>query len=142
MPLVSITRLRVRSWKYLPAFFVATARSVFQARRAKGNLAISMLREARNTFWTRSLWTDEAAMLTFMTSGAHRTIMPNLLEWCDEASVARWVQDSVEKPGWDEVHRRMQSEGRPSKVNHPSAAHRAYDLPPPKARRFGELRLK
>ena len=91
MPHVSITRLRVRSWRYLPAFFVAALRSALQARRAKGNLAVGMLREARNTFWTRSLWTDEAAMRAFMVSGAHRMIMPRLLEWCDEASVAGWL---------------------------------------------------
>jgi hypothetical protein len=46
MPHVSITRLRVRSWQYLPAFFVAALRSALQARRAKGNLAVGMLREA------------------------------------------------------------------------------------------------
>jgi quinol monooxygenase YgiN len=76
------------SWRYLPAFTVAA----LQARRANGNLAVSLLREADNTFWTRSLWTDEAAMKSFMVSDAHRSIVPKLLEWCDEASVARWTQ--------------------------------------------------
>ncbi len=61
MPLVSITRLRVRSWRYLPASFVASFRSALQARRARGNLAVSLSREAHDTFWTRSLWADEAA---------------------------------------------------------------------------------
>ena len=93
MPLVSITRLRVRSWRYIPAFTVAAFRAALQARRAKGNLAVSLLREAHNTFWTRSLWTDAAAMKSFMVSDAHRTIMPKLLEWCDEASVTRWTQE-------------------------------------------------
>jgi heme-degrading monooxygenase HmoA len=87
MPFVSITRLRVRSWRYLPGFFVAALRSRWQARNASGNLAVSVLRETDNTFWTRSLWVDEAAMKAFMASGAHRAIMPRLLEWCDEASV-------------------------------------------------------
>ena len=142
MPHVSITRLRVRSWRYLPAFFVAALRSALQARRAKGNLAVGMLREARNTFWTRSLWTDEAAMTAFMVSGAHRMIMPRLLEWCDEASVARWTQDPAQQPTWEEVHRRMQRDGRASKVNHPSKAHRRFDLPAPRVRRSGELRFR
>ncbi len=142
MPHVSITRLRVRSWKYLPAFFVATLRSALQARGAKGNLAIGILRDARNTFWTRTLWIDEAAMTAFIMSGAHRTVMPRLLEWCDEASVARWTQDSAQEPAWEEAHRRMQCYGRASKVNHPSEAHRRFDLPAPKVRRSGELRLR
>jgi len=142
MPLISITRLRVRSWRYLPAFLIAALRSALQARRVRGNLAVSVLKEARNTFWTRSLWTDEAAMKNFMVSGAHRTIMPHLLEWCDEASVAHWTQDSDQKPTWDEVYQRMQREGRVSKVNHPSEAHRRFEIPAPKVRRTGELRFR
>jgi hypothetical protein len=142
MPLVSITRLRVRSWRYLPAFSVAAFRSAFQARRAKDNLAVTILREAHNTFWTCSLWTDEVAMKSFMVSGAHRTIMPKLLEWCDEASVARWTQDSAQKPTWEEEHQRMQRDGRASRVNHPSEAHRRFDLPTLQVRRSRELRFR
>jgi Domain of unknown function (DUF3291) len=142
MPLVSITRLRVRSWRYLLGFSVAAFRSAFQARRAKGNLAVTILREAHNTFWTRSLWTDEAAMKSFMVSDPHRTIMPKLLEWCDEASVARWTQETAQKPTWEEVHQRMQRDGRASKVNHPSEAHRRFDLPTLQVRRSRELRFR
>ncbi len=126
MPLVSITRLRLRSWRYFPTFLLAAFRSVLQARRAKGNLAVSTLREARYTFWTRSLWTDEAAMRSFVESGAHRTVMPELLEWCDEASVVHWTQDSAQEPTWEEARQRMQLDGRPSRVNHPSEAHRRF----------------
>jgi heme-degrading monooxygenase HmoA len=121
---------------------IAALRSALQARRARGNLAVSVLKEARNTFWTRSLWTDEAAMKNFMVSGAHRTIMPHLLEWCDEASVAHWTQDSAQQPTWEEVYQRMQRDGRVSKVNHPSEAHRRFEIPAPKVRRNGELRFK
>ncbi len=142
MPLVSITRLRVRSWRYLPAFVVASFRSALQARRAKGNLAVTLLREAHNTFWTRSLWDDEAAMKSFMVSGIHRTVMPKLLKWCDEASVARWTQDSAQQPTWDEVHQRMQHDGRASRVNHPSEAHRRFDIAALQMKRSNELRFR
>jgi len=142
MPFVSITRLRVRSWRYFPAFIVASIRSALQARRAKGNLAVSILREARNTFWTRSLWTGAAAMKSFMVSGAHRTIMPRLLEWCDEASVAHWTQASAEKPPWEMAYERMQRDGRTSKVNHPSEAQRRFDIPALKLTRSRELRFR
>ena len=40
MPFVSITRLRVRSWSYVPAFVVQTLRIARQAARADGNLAV------------------------------------------------------------------------------------------------------
>jgi hypothetical protein len=128
VPLVSITRLRLRSWRYLPAFLLASLRSVLQARWARGNLGSSVSREAGNVFWTRSLWTDEAAMRSFMQSGAHRSAMPKLPEWCDEASVVHWTQDSTEPPTWKEARRRMQREGRPSRVKHPSEAHRRVEI--------------
>jgi hypothetical protein len=131
MPLVSFTRLRLRSWRYLPAFMAAALWSLLQARRAKGNLAAGVSREAGNVFWTRSLWTDEAAMRSFRESGAHRVAMPNLLDWCDEASVVHWAQESAEPPTWEEAHRRMQREGRPSKVKHPSEAHRRFEVSRP-----------
>jgi len=143
MAFVSITRLRVRSWRFLPGFFVATLRSARQAGRADGNVSASLLREARRTFWTLTVWRDEAAMRSFMMAAPHRGAMRRLLEWCDEASVAHWEQGSeAGPPSWEEVHRRMREDGRRSKVNHPSAEHTAYEIPAPQVRRTGELRFR
>src|SRR5215475_11905556 len=68
MPSVSITRLRVRKWRYLPLFVVWAARSVRQAKRAPGNLGVGLLRYRRNAFWTKTVWEDDAAMRAFMLS--------------------------------------------------------------------------
>ena len=68
-------------------------------------------------------------MRAFMLAGPHRRAMPKLLEWCDEASVVHWNQESPALPDWREAYRRMVEEGRPSKVNHPSPAHRACEIP-------------
>ena len=135
MPFVSITRLRVRSFRYLPVFFIGSLRSAWQAKNAPGNLAVSLLNDSSLTFWTRTLWRDESAMRAFMLAGAHRRVMPRLLQWCDEAAVAHWVQDSTEPPSWQEAHRRLKEEGRASRVNHPSAAQLAFEIPPPSTRR-------
>jgi heme-degrading monooxygenase HmoA len=140
MPFVSITRLRVRSWRYLPAFLVQSARAALQAKRAAGNLAVSVLRDANLAFWTRTVWSEEAAMRSFMLSGAHRHAMPRLLEWCDEAAVVHWNQDELKPPSWPASHRRLQREGRPSKVNHPSDAQRRFEIPAP--RWTAELKFK
>ena len=140
MPFVSITRLRVRSFRYLPVFLIGAFRSVRQAKNAPENLAVSLLSDSNFTFWTRTLWNDEQSMRAFMLVGAHRRIMPRLLQWCDEAAVAHWLQDSPEPPSWQEAYRRLQQEGRASKVDYPSAAQSRFEVPPPKTTR--ELRLK
>ncbi len=95
MALVSITRLRLRSWRFLPVFAWYVLRSSRQAARAEGNLAAKLLRERRNTFWTSTMWSGETAMKKFMTSGAHGKAMRKLAEWCDEAAVVHWTQESA-----------------------------------------------
>jgi len=140
MPVVSITRLRVRSWLYLPSFFVRTFRASRQAATAEGNLATKLLNDRRNTFWTGTSWTSEDAMRKFMHSGAHGPAMRKLLEWCDEAALVHWTQDSAELPSWEEAYKRLQQEGRRSKVNHPSTAHTAFEIPAPRTTRQARLK--
>jgi hypothetical protein len=68
--------------------------------------------------------------------------MRSLLNWCDEAALVNWTQAGEELPSWEEPHKRIQQEGRPSKVNHPSAAQTAYAIPAPTVSRTRELRFK
>ena len=142
MALVSITRLRLRSWRFLPMFAWYVFRSARQAGRAEGNLAAKLLRERRNTFWTGTLWAGEAAMKKFMISGAHGKAMRKLAKWCDEAAVLHWTQEGGELPSWRDAYERLRKEGRRSKVNHPSEGHLAYEFPEPQVNPSGELRFK
>ncbi len=132
MPIVSVTRLRIRSPWYLPAFFFYTLRATRQARAAAGNHAVKLLPDARRTFWTCTQWADLESMRAYVSAGGHRKSMQHLARWCDEASVVHWQQDSLELPGWTEAHRRMQTQGRPSKFDHPSAAHLAFQIVVPR----------
>ncbi|MEN3952448.1 antibiotic biosynthesis monooxygenase [Iodidimonas sp. SYSU 1G8] len=130
MIFISVTRLRIRSWRAMPAFAWHVLRVVRQARTAPGSIEVELLADARRTFWTCSVWRGEAAMRDFMLSGAHRAVMPRLAGWCDEASVVHWAQIASELPGWDEIWRRMAEQGRPSPVDHPSPAHLAFEIAP------------
>jgi hypothetical protein len=103
-----------------------------QAKNFPGNLHVSLLRDADKTFWTRTVWTTEPAMKSFMLAGPHRQVMPRLLEWCDEAALVHWEQESDREPNWQEAHRRLQADGRRSKVNYPSQAHESFQIRPPK----------
>jgi hypothetical protein len=133
MPLVAITRLRVRSWRYLPMFLLQSFRAERQAKAAPGNLAAGELADADRTFWTRSVWSDEAVMRGFMTAPPHRNIMPRLIEWCDEAAFLHWTQETAEPQSWQEAHRRLMKERRRSRVAHPSERQDKFEFPPPRA---------
>jgi len=139
---VSITRLRVRSWLYLPMFALYALKSAREAARADGNLTTKLLRDRRNTFWTGTMWTSDAAMKRFMLSGAHRKAMNKLPHWCDEAALVHWTQESAALPTWQEACARLQHEGRPSNVSYPSSTHTAHQFPEPRVRAVDELRLK
>ena len=142
MPFISVTRLRLRSWVYLPPFIVRSFRAIQQSTKAEGNLAVTTLRDQRNTFWTITSWSSEDSMRAFMRSGAHGAAMKKLLDWCDEAALVHWTQDDINLPTWDQAHTRIQLEGRQSKVNYPSAAHTANQIPPPVSSRTRERRNK
>jgi hypothetical protein len=131
---VAVTRLHLRSLRYVVPFVVATLRSARQAKRSAGHVASDLLRDAHSAFWTRSVWTDEASMRGFMMSGAHRQAMPRLLDWCNEAALVHWEQAGQQPPAWDEAHHRLLAQGRRSKVRHPTPAHEALDYPPPHRR--------
>lgn len=132
MTFISATRLRLRSIQFLPGFFFYALISTLQARRAAGNLGMISRSDANRTFWTATAWKDESSMRAFMMAVPNRKAMPKLVLWCCEASVVHWMQESPALPDWQEAHRRMVAEGRPSKVNYPSPDHLAFQIPPPR----------
>jgi hypothetical protein len=129
---VSVTRLRLRSARFLLPFIVYSLRSMRQAKRSPGNVAADAVRDPHRGFWTRSVWRDVESMRAFMTSGVHQQVMPKLLDWCDEAAVVHWEQEHADLPGWEDAHRRLVTQGRQSKVRHPSPAQATLDFPAPR----------
>lgn len=139
MPVISVTRLHVRAWRHIPSVLAATMAAAWQARAAPGNLAVSVLSASWDTYWTRTVWQDEPAMMAYVHAGFHRRIMRHLLRWCDESSVVHWRDSVARLPAWDEAHRRLSDEGR--HFPPPDAG-----LPPafalPRRRFWRELRIR
>lgn len=123
MIFVSLTRLRIRSIRFLPFFAVYAFRSVRQVSRAPGFKDGAVLNDRERAFWTMTAWDSQNSMRQFMNSGAHKKAMPHLLNWCDEASVAHWEQEDGILPSWTDAARRMRESGRASKVRFPSPEH-------------------
>lgn len=113
-------------------FFLRALQSSREANAAPGHLASALLPDRDNVFWTATSWTDEKAMKAFMIAGAHGAVMRKLMDWCDEASVVHWTQESGALPSWQDAHTRMQADGRRLKVNHPSEAHTAFKIAAPR----------
>lgn len=129
--LVAATRVRLRSLWYFPAFVWRAAQAGKQARTAPGNLHSDQFRDAKGAFWTLTMWQDESAMRAFMMSGAHAKIMPRAPEWFSESAVVHWRQAGTAVPSRAEMHRRLQNEGRPTRVKFPNEAHKAFKIAPP-----------
>ena len=140
MTFISITRLRVRKLRFLPAFAMHTYRSLQQVRRSPGFRDGSLLADRAWTFWTMTAWDSMDSMRAYMTSGRHREAMPHLLDWCDEASVVHWDQVDDALPSWPEADRRLREAGRASKVRHPSPDHAALSHRPPREAAAGPIK--
>jgi hypothetical protein len=98
MIFVSLTRLRVRSFRFVPIFLLHTFRSVRQVKKAPGFQRGALLADRSWAFWTMAAWDAHESMRQFMTTGSHSRAMPHLLDWCDEASVAHWSQPETALP--------------------------------------------
>jgi len=140
MAFISITRLRIRSIRFLPGFALHTLRSQAQIKKAAGFQGGGLLADRSWTFWTMTAWDTQESMRSYMTTGDHKRAMPHLLNWCDEASVVHWEQPETTLPSWTEADQRMRSNGRASKVRNPSPQHATLDYRTPRVTTGGSIR--
>lgn len=140
MPFISITRLRVRSVRFLPFFLLYTYRSLGQVKKSSGFQGGGLLADRSWTFWTMTAWDNQESMRRFMTSGSHKAAMPKLLDWCDEASVVHWERPEAALPSWTEADQRMRLGGHASKVRNPSPQHATLIYRPPRVTTGGTIR--
>lgn len=122
MPFISVTRLRVKSLFYIIPFMRANEASVKELKIAEGLIKGMELIDKKLTFWTITMWQDEASMKGFRGSPSHRIAMQHLPNWCNEASYHHWIQEGLEFPDWQTVAEKLFTEGKLSKVRNPSKA--------------------
>ena len=108
--LVAVTRLRVRSVRFLPSFAVHVFRARRQVREAPGFQGGSLLADRNWTFWTMTVWDTLENMRHYMTTDPHRTTMRYLFDWCDETR-----NKPKDQPGDDQQEVRRSCLGRSSK---------------------------
>ena len=128
MPVVSVTRLHVRRWRYLAPFVISVLRIKRQIERSPGFIEGLLSAAPPFEFWTLTAWRSGGEMRAFRNAAAHAKAMKKLLEWCDEASYAHWEQASDALPPMPDAIEKLRSIGSLSKVRHPSPLQQRGDL--------------
>ena len=131
MPVIVVTRLRLRDPALLDEFFTDAVAAIEQAMKSEGNLGADALAEANNAWWSVSAWQERRLMQAYVDSQPHQGITTHLDHYCDEATFADWEQASPDLPDWQTSWRHLTADGKAAKLTHPSAANQTRDFPPP-----------
>jgi hypothetical protein len=131
MPIMVVTRLRLRNPELLDEFFTDAVAAIEQAMKSEGNLGADALADANNAWWSVSAWQERRLMRAFVDSEPHRTISARLDHYCDEATFVDWEQASPDLPDWQTSWRHLTADGLVAQLTSPSAANQTRDFPPP-----------
>ena len=131
MPLIVVTRLRLKDPALFDEFFAAAVAVVEQATKSAGNLGADVLADANNTYWTRTAWQGRELMDAFVGAQPHLNTMDRIADWCDEATFTDWEQAGPDLPDWQTSYRRLVAEGKAASLTEPTDAHQTRAFPPP-----------
>ena len=131
MPVIVVTRLRLKDPALLNEFFTDAVAAIEQAQKAQGNLGADALADANNAWWSVSSWADRRPMQAFVNSDPHLAISGRLDHYCDEATFVDWEQDGPDLPNWQTSWRHLTADGKVAELTDPSAANQTRNFPPP-----------
>jgi hypothetical protein len=131
MPVIVVTRLRLKDPALLDEFFTDAVAAIEQAQKAEGNLGADALADANNAWWSVSSWQERRLMQTFVDSEPHLDIRKRLDHYCDEATFVDWEQASPDLPDWQTSWHHLTADGRVAELTHPSPANQTRAFPPP-----------
>ena len=100
MPVIVVTRLRLKDPALLDEFFTDAVAAIEQAQKSDGNLGADALADAGNAWWSVSAWTGRDPMQAYVGKRPHQAIQGRLDHYCDEATFVDWDQDSPGLPDW------------------------------------------
>ena len=131
MPVIVVTRLRLKDPALLDEFFVDAVAAIEQAAKSEGNLGADALADANNAWWSVSAWQDRSLMQAFVDGQPHLGISARLDHYCDEATFVDWEQSSPDLPDWQTSWRHLIADGAVAELTHPSPANEPRDFPAP-----------
>jgi quinol monooxygenase YgiN len=131
VPVIVVTRLRLKDPALLNEFFTDAVAAIEQAQKSAGNLGTDALADANNAWWSVSAWRDRPPMQAFVNSEPHLGISARLDHYCDEATFVAWEQDSPDLPDWQTSWSHLTADGQVAELTHPSDANQTRAFPPP-----------
>ena len=131
MPVIVVTRLRLKDPALLDEFFTDAVAAIEQATKAEGNLGADALADANNAWWSVTAWQDRRQMQAFVGAEPHLDIMTRLDHYCDEATFVDWEQASPALPDWRTSWTHLTADGTAAELTHPSAANQTRAFPQP-----------
>ncbi len=124
MPVIVVTRLRLKDPALADEFFADAVAAIEQAQKSAGNLATDALADADNAWWTVTAWQERRLMHAYVRTEPHQSIRARLDRFCDEATLRRLgagrpgsagLADELAAPGRRRHRGRAhESVGRPS----------------------------
>ena len=131
MPVIVVTRLRLRDPAFFDEFFTSAVAVVEQATNSAGNLGADVLADANNTYWTRTAWQGRDLMDAFVGSEPHLSTMDRIDDWCGEATFVDWEEADADLPDWQDGYGRLIASGNAASLTHATDAHHTRDFPAP-----------
>jgi hypothetical protein len=132
MPILAMTRLRLKSYRVLPRFLWVNEQAIAQLRTAPGFLRGKLLGEPNLAMWTATLWDSQESLRAFYLTGVHKRLMPELAGFACEAISGHIAFDLAELPPWAVIHEELCRMGRLSPgVSEPNENYRNRIIAPP-----------
>jgi hypothetical protein len=131
MPIMVVTRLRLRDPEFMDDFFTHAVAVIEQATASEGNLGADALAEAHDVWWSVTAWHDRNQMQDFVDTEPHRSTAALLDHLCDEATFVDWEQPSPELPDWQTSWRHLVADGYSAELTNQSEANKSRTFPAP-----------
>ncbi len=131
MPIMAVTRLRLRNPALMDEFFTHAVAVLEQATKSAGNLGADALAEAADVWWSVTAWLDREHMEAFEQAEPHLSTEDLLDHLCDEATFVDWEQDSSDLPDWQTSWRHLVADGKSATLTHQSPANESRAFPAP-----------
>lgn len=128
MPIIAVTRARLKSVRFLLPFMRCSLQCWWKARNAEGNLG-SRVRKTRGLrFWTMTMWDNEDSLKAYRDIKLSGQVRSSARQWLEENSIAHWEQEGSRMPSWKDAACLLKEHGHLSEVDHPSESQKSGQI--------------